>query len=105
MAGGEPLRDSFTQWRAGLAKEWFLPKFQKIRGGVDFLDGSDLDRFSRYQFSFFGDERLNGFSGSGVRFDNGVLGRLGYSFNLYDVIRLDARLARPRLRHRRLFHV
>jgi hypothetical protein len=95
--GGEPVEDAFMRWRVSAAKEWYLPKFQKIRGAVDYLNGSDLDRFSRYEFSFFGDGRLNGFSGSGVRFDEGVIGRIGYAFNLFEVIRLDAALDSARI--------
>jgi hypothetical protein len=97
VTGGEPVRTSFSRFRLGLVKEWFLPRFQKIRGAVDYLDGSRLDRFSRYQFSFFGDDRLWGFSGSGVRFDRGVIGRAGYSFNLFEAIRLDATLESARV--------
>ena len=59
-----------------------------MRAEINYLDGSDLDRFSRYEFSFFGDDRLNGFSGSGVRFDQGWIARAGYAFNLFEVIRL-----------------
>jgi hypothetical protein len=95
--GGEPVQDGFTQWRLGAVKEWYLPKFQKIRAGIDYLNGSDLDRFSRYEFSFFGDDRLNGFSGTGVRFDEGIVGRVGYAFNLFEVIRLDAALESARV--------
>ena len=95
--GGEPVEEEYTRWRVSAAKEWYLPKFQKIRGAVDYLNGSDLDRFSSYEFSFFGDDRLNGFSGSGVRFDDGVIGRLGYSFNLLEVIRFDVALESARV--------
>jgi hypothetical protein len=95
--GGEAIQDDFARWRVSTSKEWYLPKFQKIRGAVDYLNGSDLDRFSRYEFSYFGDDRLNGFSGSGVRFDEGVIGRIGYSFNLFEVIRLDAALDSARV--------
>jgi hypothetical protein len=85
----EPTIDSYTRFGATVFKEWYLPGFQKLRGEVGWLDGSRLDRFSRYQFSFFGEDRLNGFSGSGVRFDRAVIGRAGYSFNLFEVLRLD----------------
>ncbi len=87
-----PLEDSYRRWQLSAFKEWYLPKFQKLRGEVNLLDGSALDQFSRYEFSFFGDDRLNGFSGSGVRFDEGLIARAGYSFNLFEVIRLDAAL-------------
>jgi hypothetical protein len=86
----DPAQKSFSTWGATAFKEWYLPKFQKLRGEIDFLDGTDLDRFSRYAFSSFGDSRLNGFSGTGVRFDRGTIARAGYSFNLFQALRLDA---------------
>lgn len=88
----EPFRDSFATWDVTAFKEWYLPKFQKLRGEINYLDGSRLDRFSRYEFSFFGGDRLNGFSGSGVRFDRGLVGRVGYAFNLFEALRVDAAL-------------
>ena len=94
------LQESFSRWGLTAFKEWYLPKFQKVRGELNYLDGSDLDRFSRYQFSLFGDDRLNGFSGSGVRFDEGWIGRAGYSFNLLEAIRFDAVLETARVRDR-----
>jgi hypothetical protein len=90
----DPSHKSFTRFRVGVAKEWFLPKFQKIRANATYLDGRDLDRFSRYQFSFFGGTRLSGFAGSGVRFDRGTIVRAGYSFNVFDIIQLNATLER-----------
>jgi hypothetical protein len=88
----EEFGDSFSRWGVTAFKEWYLPKFQKVRGTVNYLNGSDLDRFSRYEFSFFGEDRLNGFSGSGVRFDEGVIARAGYAFNVFEVVQLDAAL-------------
>jgi hypothetical protein len=96
----DPSQKNFFHWRIGASKEWFLAKFQKIRGSVSYLDGSDMDRFSRYQFSFFGGTRLNGFAGSGVRFDNGAIVRAGYSFNVFDVIQLNATVERARVEDR-----
>ena len=85
----ETVFDEFSTWGVSVFKEWYLPSFQKFRIAGNYLDGSDLDRFSRYQFSFFGDDRLWGFSGSGVRFDQGTIARAGWSFNLFEAIRLD----------------
>jgi len=97
----EPVYDSYTRWGVTAFKEWFLPHFQRLRVEGNYLDGVDLDRFSRYQFSYFGADRLNGFSGSGVRFDQGVLGRLGYTFNLAEVIRFDLGLDTARVEDQR----
>ena len=86
----EPVEQAFSRWSVRGTKEWLLPGFQKVRAGIDYLGGSELDRFSQYRFSFFGNDRLNGFSGSGVRFDRAVIARVGYSFNLLEVVRFDA---------------
>ena len=64
---------------------------------MDYLNGSGLDRFSQYAFSFFGSERLNGFSGTGVRFDEALIARVGYSFNVFEVLRFDAALEAARV--------
>ena len=93
----EPIQRSYSRWGASLFKEWYLKKFQKVRGELGYLDGSDLDRFSRYEFSFLGDDRLSGFSGSGVRFDKGAIARAGYAFNVFEAIRFSAALDHARV--------
>ena len=97
----EPLYESFSRWGLTAFKEWFLPHFQRVRIEGNYLDGVDLDRFSQYQFTYFGADRVNGFSGSGVRFDQGLLGRVGYTFNLVEVIRFDLSLDTARVEDER----
>jgi hypothetical protein len=81
--------DRFARWNVLAFKEWYFEKFQKVRAEVNLMGGLDLDRFSKYQFSLFGNDGLSGFAGTGVRFDEGVIGRFGYSFNLFEVLKLD----------------
>lgn len=97
----EPAHQSFEEWAVSLRREWYLPRFQKIRAEVTALGGSDFDRFSEYTFSFFGDDRLFGFSGSGVRFDRGTVVRAGYLFNLFEAIRFQASAETARVRSER----
>ncbi|HEX4823362.1 MAG TPA: hypothetical protein VFV19_03545 [Candidatus Polarisedimenticolaceae bacterium] len=94
----DPGQANFTTWGATAFKEWYLPHFQKIRGEVDYLGGNNLDRFSEYQFDFFGDTKLDGYSGTGVRFDEGYIGRLAWAFNLFNVIRFDLSLESAHVR-------
>jgi hypothetical protein len=80
-----------ARWSVSMSQDVFLRAFQKMRLSGAWLDGSDLDRFSRYQFSFFGERlRLRGFSGSGIRFDRGGLARARYTFNVADAVSFDA---------------
>ena len=94
----EPLQESFARYKATLFNEWYFKNFQKFRVEGSWLDGSDLDDFSRYRFGFFGDDRLWGYSGTGVRFDEGAIGRLGWSFNLFEALRFDLGLDHAEVR-------
>jgi len=87
----DPSQDTFQTHEYSLAKQFFLPAFQKIRLEASWLAGSNLDRFSEFSFDFFGD-RVRGFSGTGVRFNRGGIARLQYAFNIQDVVRFEASL-------------
>jgi len=93
----DPDQKSFKTWEVDVAKQFFLSKFQKVRLEGSVLGGSNLDRFSQFSIQSFG-TRVRGFSGAGVRFERGAIGRAQYAFNLADVIRFDASLDYARIR-------
>lgn len=97
LAGFDPDQDRYTTWDAGLAKQFFLPRFQKIRLGARAYGGSNLDRFSQYALEYFG-PHVRGLSGSGVRFERGAIASLDYAFSLGDVIRLEGGVDYARIR-------
>lgn len=78
---------NYSRWNASLSKSFYLPKFQKIALSAAYLDGRDLDRFSRHSFTYLGRLKMAGFAGSGVRFDRGGILHATYEFNLAEVIR------------------
>ncbi len=80
---------SFQTWSLLAFKEWYLPKFQKLKAELAYLDGVHLDRFSQYSFARFGAESLAGYSGTGLRFNTGYLARTGWAFNILNVVRFD----------------
>ncbi|HEU4402935.1 MAG TPA: hypothetical protein VFT43_12600, partial [Candidatus Polarisedimenticolia bacterium] len=84
-------RKTYDRYEFALAKQVFLPFFQKLRFETTWFTGSRLDRFSEFQFARVGN-RLRGFSGSGLRFDRGGVAHAQYSFNVADVVRFDANL-------------
>ena len=88
---------SYTRTSIGFQKSWFLPLFQKIEISGTWRAGKDLDRFSAFDFGFFGTSRVRGFGGSGIRYDRGAQAQFQYSFNLGDVIRFDALLDHARI--------
>ncbi|HEU5181780.1 MAG TPA: hypothetical protein VFW45_13400, partial [Candidatus Polarisedimenticolia bacterium] len=89
---------TFLRYRGSISKQIVLPYFQKVIVQADYLTGERLDRFSKYQFDFFG-TRVRGFSGSGVRFDRGTLASGSYQFNLGNVLRFGATVDWARVRN------
>lgn len=85
-------KEAYARWSAAFSKTFYLPKFQKVGVSANWFGGKDLDRFSQYGFTYLGKRSLSGFSGSGVRFDQGVTARLLYEFNLGEVIRFGVTL-------------
>ncbi len=80
----------FTRYNLTASKNWYLPFFQKIGVEVDYLAGEHLDRFSKYEFGFFGGTRIQGYRSNAVRASSGYLTHLSYGFDFGDVFRLDA---------------
>jgi hypothetical protein len=81
----------FLHWKATAAKTWHLPKFQKFGAQVGYLGGEDLDRFSKYQFGFFGgDARVHGFQSGKVRAEEAWAAALSYGFEIGQAFRLEA---------------
>jgi len=97
VAAFDPENRDFRAWGANVAKEFYLPYFQKLRLQGEWMAGRDLDRFSAFQFNFFG-TRLRGFSGSGLRFDRGAIARALYAFDLGGIVRFDLAVDHARVR-------
>lgn len=81
---------NFTRFRATLGKSFYLPKFQRIGIEVNYLDGRNLDRFSKYELGFFGPLRVRGARSGSVRAERGFIGHLSYGFVISDQLRLEA---------------
>jgi len=95
----DPDDRDYTRWSVSASQDAFFKAFQKVRFAAAWLDGADMDRFSQYQFGFFSEgQRVRGFSGSGIRFDEGGLFHAGYTFNVADVVSFSAGLDYGRVR-------
>ena len=92
----DPNQKSFTSWKL-TAFKWYLPRFQKLKAEIDYLDGRNLDRFSQYVIGRFGDEP-GGDSRTGVRFDTGAIARTGWAFSIASVVRFDVSVEYGRVR-------
>ncbi|MCP4664005.1 MAG: hypothetical protein GY856_52145 [bacterium] len=85
----DPSQEKYLLWEVSVGKTWWLPKFMKFGIELDHLDGADLDRFSKYDFGFFGDSRISGYQGGLVRASESNGFHLNYGFELGKVIRVE----------------
>jgi hypothetical protein len=87
----DPAHKDYLKWQLTLAKTWWLGGFTKLGARLEHLDGSDLDRFSKYGFSFFSSSRVSGYP-SGLVTAAEVDGlHLTYGLSLADVLRVELR--------------
>jgi hypothetical protein len=85
-----PGDKDFTRYDFTLSKNWYLPYFQKIGTEVDYYGGDNLDRFSKYEFGFFGGTRIHGYRSNAVIASSAYLTHLSYGFDFGDLFRLEA---------------
>lgn len=85
----DPETEEFSRWRAGLAKTFSLGGFKRAGLEVEYLGGSNLDRFSKYQFGYFSDSRVHGYQSELVRAEEALGLHASYGFELGELFRLD----------------
>lgn len=94
-------KKEYILWDLTLGKTFYLPNFQKIGVSMSYMDGQDLDRFSKYEFTYMGSKSLSGFTGSGIRFERGAIARALYAFDVAKVIRFSANIDHARVKQDR----
>ncbi len=85
----DPNQASYLRWQASLVKTWWLPKFRQISLALEHLDGSDLDRFSGYDFGLFGDSSVAGYPSGLVRAERAEGIHLSAGVNYFDRFRVE----------------
>jgi hypothetical protein len=86
----DPADRDFTRYSFTASKNWYLPSFQKVGAEVDYVAGNHLDRFSKYEFGFFGGTRIHGYRSNAVRASEAYVSHLSYGFDFGDIFRIDA---------------
>ena len=84
-------QEDFITWGVSAGKTWWLPRFQKFGLELEILGGEDLDRFSKYDFSFFGDASVAGYASGVVRAEEASALHLTYGLNLGELLRVEVR--------------
>jgi hypothetical protein len=69
-----PGSESFQRYGLSVGRAWVLSSSGVARGDLSWMDGHDLDRFSRYTVDGF-DNRLHGYPSASLRYDRGAIVR------------------------------
>ncbi len=85
----DPDQQDYLRWQAQFGKTWWLPKFRRVRVFFEHLDGSNLDRFSGYDFGMFGDASVSGYQSGLVRAEKANGAHLLAGVNYFEKIRFD----------------
>jgi hypothetical protein len=89
-AGDEaPSQRTYRRESVGVAKDLLFGPFQSAHVSAAWYGGARMDRFSMYQFGLFDELHMHGVPSAGIRFPELVLVRGAYSFNIFDLYRLD----------------
>jgi hypothetical protein len=88
----DPAQEKFTTWNLAVSKNWYFENFRKLGLELNYAGGTDLDRFSKYQFGFFGGNRVHGYQMGKVRAEEVYAGHLSYGFEIGSLFRLEGLL-------------
>ena len=86
----DPDSERYYTWEASASKNWYFPGFKKLGVELNYLGGENLDRFSKYQFGFFGGNRVHGYQIGKVRAEEAFALHLSSGLEIGNVVRLDA---------------
>jgi hypothetical protein len=86
----DPKDRDYYKYQLSLSKDQYFPGFRKLHVSLTYLDGSDLDRFSKYEFGSFSGNPLHGFKSGSVKTQTALLGSVSYGLNIEDIIRFEA---------------
>lgn len=84
-----PAQQNYEKYSASLSKDFHFQAVHKVHLNLAYFGGKDLDRFNAYQSGLFEENRIHGVPASVARFGELTMFRGSYSFNVFDIYRLD----------------
>ena len=85
----EPSQREYEKYYAEISKDYYFTGFRKIHAAITYLNGSDLDRFSRYEFGSFSGNPIRGYQSGALRTRQAWVMNLSYGLNIENIIRLE----------------
>jgi hypothetical protein len=94
----EKTSAGFTKYSSTFDKTVYIGKFTKATADFSYYGGNQLDRFSRYQPSFFSRPRIHGLPNGYDMFDAVAIGSVSYGFDILNFIKFDGMYSYARAR-------
>ncbi|MEM7588536.1 MAG: hypothetical protein AAF560_34425, partial [Acidobacteriota bacterium] len=85
----DPEQEDYVRWQVEFSKIWWFEKFRNFGLSIEHLNGSDLDRFSRYDFGIFGDASVGGYQSGLVRADEATGIHFSTGVNAGELLRVE----------------
>jgi hypothetical protein len=84
-----PDQRNYWKYSLSIAKDQYFPGFRKLHVEISYLDGSRLDRFSKYEFGAFSGNPVHGFKSGSLRTERALLATVSYGLNIENIIRFE----------------
>ncbi len=84
-----PGKKDYWKYGVTLSKDQYFKNFRKLHVSLSYLGGSDLDRFSEYEFGTFSGHPLRGYSSGSLRADSTAVMNISYGLNVENIIRFE----------------
>jgi len=84
----DPDDKNFYRWGGSIAKTFHLGGFKKAGFELRYVDGKNLDRFSKYEFGFFSDVFIHGYQMERIRAEQAWVFNTSYGLEFGELFRL-----------------
>jgi hypothetical protein len=88
-SGYSPDQKNYWLWSFEALKGFYFENFRKLLVKVSYLGGTDLDRFSQWDFGPFNRNALAGFPSGAVRAERAGYASISYGINIESLIRFE----------------
>lgn len=82
-------KKDYWKYSLSLSKDQYFPGFRKLHVAVMYLGGTDLDRFSKYEFGTFSGHPIHGYKSGSLRSQDALVMNLSYGLNIENIIRFE----------------
>jgi len=85
----DPKQKEYWRYSLSLSKDRYFSGFRKLHLGLSYQSGSNLDRFSKYEFGSFSGNPVRGYQSGSLRTESAFVGNVSYGLNIEDIIRFE----------------